>query len=184
MNKEALDNAVKIVLDSCVNANHGLPENVFLMISALIPIVNVDLLILDKKNRILLSRRNDIYYGEGWSIPGGCMRFGETMVERIQKTALNELGTKVIVNEIPLMIGDVIRGPRENLTYPNMRGHNITVLYQCDLPDNYQIDNGALQESNAGYLKWFNGIPSDILKVHDVYRCIFRKLNLLEVNDG
>lgn len=158
-----------------IDAHDGLPEELFLMISGVMPIPNVDLMITNSNGQILLSWRDDIYYGKGWHIPGGCIRFGETMMERIQKTALEEIGTHVVVREEPIIVKDVICRERKDMKYPNERGHNVTILYSCRLPDHFLIDNNGKKENEAGYLKWFDKIPDNILKVHEVYAEIFSK---------
>ena len=87
-----------------IDARNGMPEEVFLAISTLMPIPNVDLLIRDESGRILLSWRDDMYFGKGWHIPGGCIRFKETMLERVKETAILELHTEVEINPIPLAV--------------------------------------------------------------------------------
>ena len=53
-----------------IDGREGLEEEIFIAVSTIIPIVNVDLLILDSQNHILLSWRDDVYFGKGWHIPG------------------------------------------------------------------------------------------------------------------
>lgn len=67
----------------------------FLFVSSVTPLVNVDLLVVDSQKGILLSWRDDEHYGTGWHIPGGIIRHKETIMERIQKTALREFGCEV-----------------------------------------------------------------------------------------
>lgn len=156
-------------INLCVGQDLG--EELFLQISRLVPVPNVDLLLTDKANRILLSRRNDNIYGAGWHLPGGCVRFCETMLERVQKTALAEIGTKVVLlEENPIAIRDVImeRGERERNN--NVRAHNITILFHCAVPEGFEIDNKDKCETDAGFLKWFEKIPRDFLKVHEAYK--------------
>lgn len=158
-----------------MDASEGLPEELFLLISSLTPIPNVDLLITNDENQLLLAWRDDEYFGTGWHFPGGCIRFGETMEERIQKTALKELGTEVEVLGEPITVRDVICKDRCGLEYPNERGHHITILYECRLPKGFYIDNGSKKENQEGYLKWFDFIPKNLLNVHDVYEEILNK---------
>lgn len=165
-----LHNITEYILNQCKSPENGLPEDVFLMISALIPIANVDLFVMNDKKEILLLWRDDKYFGKGWSIPGGCMRFGETLEDRVHKTALNELGQDVFIIEGPITALDVIRGANTQLKFSNIRGHNITIPFLCK-PSTYVKLNKNL--------KWFNKIPDDILEVHHVYGELFKKLNLM-----
>ena len=57
--------------------------------------INVDLLIRDDTDRTLLTWRHDAFYGPGWHVPGGIIRFKESAANRIAAVAQGELGTKV-----------------------------------------------------------------------------------------
>ena len=76
------------------NPREELPEEIFLFATEITPMVNVDLLIKDKDGRILLSWRNDRFYDKGWHVPGGILRLQETFEQRIQLTALEEIGCR------------------------------------------------------------------------------------------
>jgi len=165
-----LSNIVEQLKAEGLDARSGLPQELFLLISSLTPVPNVDLLICNEQNQVLLSWRNDQHYGPGWHIPGGCIRFGETMMERIQKTALAELGCTVRCDSEPIAVREVIRPPVMALENPDERGHNVAILYRCYLPDSYEINNGNRKETDAGYLRWFSKFPDNLLSVHDVYR--------------
>lgn len=178
MDEKNLSLMILKILNECKKPEKGLPEDIFLMTSALIPIPNVDLFILNEKNEILLSWRDDIFYGSGWSLPGGCLRFYETLEERIEKTAMKELGTSVRIDKNPIMVGNAIRGKNKSLIYENIRGHNVTILYRCYLPLNFEIENKREYKEN-GYLKWHKRIPIDILPIHNIYNEIFKKYKLI-----
>lgn len=160
-----------------INPTEGLPFEVFEWISSMVPIANVDLLILNNKNEILLSWRDDEYFGKGWHLPGGCIRFKETLQERIQKTAESEIGTKVITNYEPIATREVIVGKEQDM--PIKRAHHIAILYECHLPDGFEISNEGKEEQMAGYLKWFSEIPENILQVHEVYFDVFKKYHFM-----
>ena len=150
-----------------INPTEGLPFEVFEWISSMVPIANVDLLILNDKNEVLLSWRDDEYYGKGWHIPGGCIRFKETLEQRIQKTAESEIGTRVITDYKPIATREVIVGKGQDT--PIKRAHHIAILYECRLPDGFEIANEDKDEQTAGYLKWFSEVPENILQVHEAY---------------
>ena len=59
----------------------------FLLVSQLTPLVNVELLIDDKEKGSLLTWRHDEFYGPGWHLPGGIVRFKELASTRIKKVA-------------------------------------------------------------------------------------------------
>ena len=57
--------------------------------------VNVDLLIKNNKKQTLLTCQNTVKAKPGWHLPGGIVRLGETLNERVRKVGLIELGVKV-----------------------------------------------------------------------------------------
>src|SRR5437763_276723 len=98
----------------------GLPYELFLFISRLVPMVNVDLLVSDRGS-ILLTWRDDEIHGTGWHVPGGMIRFQETISERIRATALEELGVEVSFDENATV--EEILAPERRI-----RGHHISLV--------------------------------------------------------
>lgn len=145
------------------NPSLGLPEEVFLFISRITPMVNVDLLIKDENGRTLLSWRDDQFHGAGWHLPGGVVRFKEELKKRVQKVAETEIGTAVEFEHVPIAINEII-------CKHNTRGHFISLLYKCFLSGKYAPRNKGLTERNKGYLKWHDSCPSNLVKVHEMYR--------------
>lgn len=174
-----MDKCVEKILETCSTPEKGLPENVFLMISGLVPIPNVDLIVLNDKNEILLSWRDDSFFQKGWSIPGGCLRFGETMKHRVFKTAEREIGKKIHIKEGPLTVRDAIRGDNDNLQYPHMRGHNIAVPFLCVLDEPLDLTRQIKKRNEDGYLCWFRYVPENILPIHHIYDDLFEKYGLV-----
>lgn len=162
-----------------INPIEGLPYDLFLFSTTLFPFVNVDLFIVNKLNQVLLSWRNDKYYGTGWQIPGGIIKMKETIDARIQNTALSEIGTKVIEDYSLLSVGEyIVSNDRTGLDNQLERAHNIALLYKCNIPDDFQINNFEKGENDEGYLKWFDYIPGNILECHKIaYGKIFDEWN-------
>ena len=99
------------------------------MVSSMTPIVNVDLFITDEKGRLLLSWRDDRYCGQGWHIPGGCLRFKEKLEDRIKQTAIKELGTEVTYDNIPMAVLENIANDYKTVVENNnVRSHFLSVL--------------------------------------------------------
>ena len=167
--------AVRLLEQANIDKRNGLPESLFLCISSLIPIANVDLFILNKSGQLLLSYRDDAYFGCGWHIPGGCLRFGETMSQRIHKTAISELGVDVKHDTTPLAVRDVIKEPFAMASNPDVRGHNLAVMFLCRLSSEAEK---TVTDGKSGRLAWFEKIPPDILQVHSVYNDIFERFHL------
>jgi colanic acid biosynthesis protein WcaH len=159
-----LEDAVTFLDNSIPEKTIGLPDEIFYFISRTTPFVNVDLLIKDKRGRVLLSWRDDEYYGQGWHIPGGIIRFKETLEQRIQKTAESEIGTMVNFDPQPLAIEQFIIPEWEN------RAHFISFLYNCSIPDSFVPNNSSKKRHDAGYIEWHDECPNDLIKFHDPYR--------------
>ena len=63
-----------------------------------------------------------------------------------------------------------VRDERPWLENQLERPHNISLLYKCTLSGNFELDNGTLKETDAGYKKWFDCVPDNLLKAHkDLY---------------
>ena len=161
---------IELLRDEELVTNQGMPEELFLLVSSLVPLVNVDLLVCNEKNQVLLAKRKDDYYENSWHIPGGCIHFGESMLDCVHATAIREVGADVIVHgPEPIAIRDVIRGNNLIQKHPRERGHNIAVLFRCSVLDNYVINNFGLSEEDNGYLKWFDYLPDSFMKIQEVY---------------
>lgn len=153
--------------EECVDPCERLPLDLFEFSTTLLPFINVDLLILNEKNQILLSWRNDVHYGTGWQVPGGIIQMMETIDERIQKTALREIGFEVEYDKEPIIVHEnIMRGERPGLKNQLERAHNIALLYRCMVPDGYVIDNRGRSERDEGYLRWHDKFPENLLECH------------------
>jgi len=141
----------------------GLPEEIFLYISRTTPLVNVDLLIKDQRGRTLLSWRDDKYCGRGWHLPGGIVRFKETLESRIKKVAELEIGSPLAFEPAPLAVNQMIHNKTKN------RCHFISFLYRCSLPDNFAPLNKGLCDGDQGFLKWHEICPDKLLEFHDIF---------------
>ena len=162
--RRILEQAVEVLNSAVPNPSKGLPDEVFYYISRMTPMVNVDLLVKDDKGHTLLAWRNDPYAGRGWHLPGGIIRFLETLENRINQVALLEIGVPVKFDPAPLAINQIIA--------PDLpvRNHFISILYSCYLPGTFTPENKGLATTDAGYLKWHESCPDDLLLFHDIYR--------------
>lgn len=156
-----------------IEPEKGLGEELFLFVSSLTPIVNVDLLVYNKQGQFLLTRRNDPHCGVGWHVPGGCVRFKETFEDRVRKVAEKELGiTNLKFEQEPIKVFEIFSNKKREIINQDERAHFITLVFRCEAPADYQIDNGSLNESDAGYIKWFDKVPEDLLEIQDCYKAI------------
>jgi len=156
---------IKLIEKNIKNPKNGLPDDVFLFLSRISPLINVDLLIKNKKNETLLTWRGK---GEkikpGWHVPGGIIRFRDTIQNRIKKVALKELGTKVNFEKNPISINEI------HLNQIN-RSHFISLLYKCvlikKLPNSLKYKNN---KPAIGQYCWFKTMPKNIISIHRIYK--------------
>ncbi len=163
---KTLADAIAVLDRHVADPAQGLPEEVFYYISRTTPLVNVDLLIKDEAGRTLLAWRNDQYAGQGWHIPGGVVRFKETFETRVQKVAEREIGRKIDFDPVPLALNQLIHPDR------NTRGHFISILYKCFLSGAFVPENEGLTTADAGYLKWHECCPDNLIVYHEIYRAL------------
>ncbi len=166
--------AIELLRNAEFNTNKGTPEELFLFVSSIVPISNVDLFVTNERSQLLLARRNDAFYEKNWHIPGGCLRFYESLEERVRETGRLELHSEISFDPNPIAIRNVVRGDNLEQLHPRERGHNVAILYKCTMPTDYIIQNGSLTEDDQGYLKWFDKIPKDFSVVQHVYDDILK----------
>ena len=156
--------AIRAIEDSVGDPPRDLPEDVFLLVSRLVPLVNVDLLVRDGSQRTLLTWRDDEFYGPGWHVPGGIIRFQETAADRIRETAKIELGAEVAFEPVPIAVHELIQSDRKS------RGHFISLIYRCTLlgppAAGLQYVSGL---PAPGQWSWHAVCPHDIINEHRHY---------------
>jgi hypothetical protein len=157
--------SIDLLESSIKNPAQGLPEEIFLFVSRITPLINVDLLIKNVSNKTLLTWRDDGFCPPGWHIPGGIIRFKETIVHRLNAVAAGELGAKISFKEEPLAINEVVHASRR------VRGHFISLLYECTLVS--ALDQ-SLKYGQAipkpGQWAWHGKCPDDLLQEQQMYR--------------
>jgi ADP-ribose pyrophosphatase YjhB (NUDIX family) len=149
------------------DARLGLPEEVFRFVSRITPLINVDLLIQDDHSRTLLTWRDDEFYGPGWHVPGGIIRYKESSADRLRACAREELGADVAFEPGPLLVAESIRGKKT-------RGHHISLLFRCRLlspPD--EAKRAASDRPSSGQWRWHERCPPDLLEAQHEYARFF-----------
>ncbi len=163
-----IKNSLKEILDIVGNPGEGLPEEVFEFIASITPMVNVDLLIRDERGCVLLARRDDKFNGSVWHIPGGIVRFRESLLQRVEQVAIAEIGQSVMINETPIAVNEIFSPHQE-------RGHFISFLYECKLKE--RLDIKEKDQWEHGDLKWFETCPSDFISCQvPLYGKYFKEL--------
>jgi ADP-ribose pyrophosphatase YjhB (NUDIX family) len=156
---------VKQLNASIDDPSQGLPEEVFLFIAGITPMVNVDLLIRDDRGRVLLTWRDDGFCPAGWHVPGGIIRYRGPLATGIAAVAKIELGTTVTYRPEPLAVNEVIRPDWA------IRGHFISFLYDCRLDGPPREDLRCDGRSpRSGDWAWHETCPANLIEVQEMYR--------------
>ena len=145
----------------------GLPREVFFFVSRLTPVINVDLLIQDDRGRTLLTWRDDEFFGAGWHIPGGMVRYKESLQDRLRACAREELCADISCDSAPLLVSETMRAEKT-------RGHFISLLFRCGLlspPDDAK--RAVSDRPSAGDWRWHQRCPPDLLQVQSHYARFF-----------
>lgn len=164
-----MNNDLKLILDKVLqlvpDSRQGLPEELFYFVSTLTPMVNVDLLIKDAAGKTFLTWREDKFYGAGWHIPGGIIRFKEKIEDRIKKVAETEVGCDVTFNPIPIAVKGLVCEDRD------IRGHFISLLYACQLKGAPDLSRSFISKKPlVGQWLWHEKAPKNLLKAHETFR--------------
>lgn len=85
-------NAISTLESAIGDPYQGLPKEIFLFVSRIAPLVNVDLLIQDDAERTLLTWRDDEFFGTACHVPGSVIRYKEMAADRTGPCAREELG--------------------------------------------------------------------------------------------
>ncbi len=169
----SLQYEIAAVESAVPDPSQGLPEDVFLFVSRIVPLVNVDLLIQDDEGRTLFTWRDDEFFGAGWHLPGGVIRYRESAGERVRSCARGELGAEVKFEEAPLWVAEYIRA-RTTGEDRKSRGHAISLLYRCRLitppMESLRADSNAPRK---GQWCWYKSLPENLIEAHSAYRRFF-----------
>ena len=153
------------------NPSLGLPEEMFLFVSKVTPMINVDLFIRNDQAHTLLTWREDGIGPPGWHIPGGIVRFKERMADRIAAVAGTEVGAPVTFMHKPLATNEVMQPSRK------VRGCLISLLFDCHsrepLNQIRKYDRKAVASTGRPYLgnrAWHAQCPDNWIPDHEIYR--------------
>lgn len=161
--KKAIKELNKAMLVEGVDPTRGLPEELFLLSSTLVPIVNVDLFVTNATHQLLFVWRDEKYNGSGWHIPRSCVRLKESLEERLMKAANKELGVPIDYDPNPLAVRAMITSKERPLLDNQLkRCHSISFLYTCRIKDGYTIPSIY----DGVELRWFDRTPENLLETH------------------
>ena len=157
-------------LESAIgDPRHGLPEEIFLFLSRIIPMANVDLLIQDQLPAAPSSLgATTSSLDPGWHVPGGIPRYKEMAADRIRAWVTQELGAEVA----PLKPSPS-SCPKISASRP-AAGTPFPLLYGCTLLT--PPDESCRAHSNPprhGEWRWHEFCPPDLLDIQAAFRPFF-----------
>ncbi len=89
------------------------------------PVVGVGAVVLDRDQVVLVRRGHEPMKGE-WSLPGGAVELGETLVAALERELLEETGLTVHAGPVVEVVDRVHRGADGRIEY-----HFVVVDYLC-----------------------------------------------------
>lgn len=111
-----------------------------------VPRVAVDL-VVEKKGKLMLTRRKREPFAGSWHLPGSFVMKGETLAECAQRVARDELGTNVKEMKSSSVWENLAGDPR---------GHIIDVGYRCVL------EGEPKAVGDTAEVGWFDKLPDNI----------------------
>ena len=153
-----IDN-ICLALDN-MDGTAGIGKILFESISRLTPAVSVELIIKSRDQRSsLLTWRDDDLYGPGWHVPGGVVRFKETLTSRVQEVLKNEIGASASKIEGPIGFHEIFNEKRDK------RGHFICFVYKVILIDDPPFETKAQDGVvTGGNWRWFAKCPDNLIE--------------------
>ena len=117
----------------------------------LAPRAAVNLLIVNSKNGVLLTKRAIPPSKNYWHLPGSFIRKGETLEDCLSRVAKKELRIEIspVETELAGVFEDIDKDPR---------GHVVDIVYRFNLPD--EIQPTTTEETEE--VRFFTKLPDQI----------------------
>lgn len=109
------------------------------------PLVGVGALIIDL-GKVLLARRGKEPLKGEWTLPGGLVETGETLVDAVKREALEETALTIAVRELAGVFDRIYRDATGRVEY-----HYILVDYVCAV-----TSGDARAGSDIDEVRWFS----------------------------
>ncbi len=159
-----------------------LTDDEFIEVIAKTPLVSIDLVIRDGKNRILMGRRvNEPAKGK-WFVPGGRIRKDENLDEAFERICLDEIGEKRPLKDARLIGSFTHRYATNFKCIEGVSTHYVVLAYEIPVISTEKIDAAIKNGKQHSESAWFNkdDINSDI---HPYSREYFNHLNIADQSD-
>jgi ADP-ribose pyrophosphatase YjhB (NUDIX family) len=136
---------------------HPLSQKEFESIYSKVPRLTVEIIVKNDENHVYLTKRAIEPCKGQWHLPGGTVRFGELMIEAVQRIAKRELSIKV---ESAKNVGS-IEYPSH---FKNSLDSPVGIVFEVEHYSGALSPNNESQESG-----WFAQIPEGMHADQDEY---------------
>jgi len=116
------------------------------------PLLAVDVIIMRKDGSIVLVKRKNDPFRDFWAIPGGFVKYGESVENAAIREAKEETGLEVGLKRLVGVYSDPNRDPR---------GHVVSVVFLAE-----EINGCLKANSDAKEAKAFKVIPKNLAFDH------------------
>lgn len=127
------------------------------------PLIAIDLIIKDQKNRVLLGKRTNEPAKGMWFVPGGRIFKNESLEDAFMRITETETGNKYLISESKL------KGVFNHFYNTNVFGvngistHYVVLAYELKVESSFRP---YVNKQHSEY-KWFEKDSSDLSNVHD-----------------
>jgi 8-oxo-dGTP diphosphatase len=117
-----------------------------------VPLVGVGAVVVDGQGRVLLVKRGNEPRKGHWSIPGGLLELGESLVEGTRREVLEETGLAITPEAVIEVVERIFREDARGSEDARVRYHYIIVDYWASLAGGFS--QAAKAASDAADLCW------------------------------
>ena len=147
-----------------------LDDEKFLEIIDLAPLVSIDLIVYNDKNKVLLGKRANRPAKDYWFVPGGRIRKNEKIEDAIKRISRSELGIELSIDQGKLLGGFNNNYPDNYFNIEGVNTHYVVLAYQ------FKINTSEIfRDTQHSEMRWWevDKIVSDP-NVHEHTKDYFR----------
>ncbi len=147
-----------------------LDDQKFLEIIDLSPLVSIDLIVYNDKNKVLLGKRANRPAKDYWFVPDGRIRKNEKIEDAVKRISISELGIELSIDQGKLLGGFNHTYPNNYFNIKGVNTHYVVLSYQ------FKINTSKiLNDTQHSEMKWWevDKIVSDP-NVHEHTKDYFR----------
>lgn len=146
----------------------NIPKDLYGRIKQVMPIVCVDLVVIDRENRILLIKRNNEPAKNQWWFPGGRVHYGELRIEAAKRKLFQECG---LSGESFQELGtfDCLLHSSEGLS------HAVATCYQVNIQDNkVSLDHQSSDFAWKTFQQWIAELRDQAIREY-LEKCVLHQ---------